>query len=497
MQFAIDENNKRIIPLYSGQRAKCECCYGVLVAHCGDIRIAHWQHLNIDKDCDPWQEHETQWHRDWKSQFPSEWQEVVIEVGYERHRADVKTKFGIVVEFQNSSISSSTIKTRENFYGNMVWVINAQEFSQNFKLYSKVKNRLQYLELTTDNTFAEVEKSYENLEKSNIDDIKKIENKLLNLKWERDKSNNDFEYHNPIDEEIQKHNTLILTAWREDKYYYDYQLDRTVLQKVEELYKQKAITLFQNLKIKQDERDKIQGNLSVIEKLENIVLGSTPFKILEFEQIPKRMFEKVKAIYPETKNTFFPKTLSFNSETELQAIGYKKNKFIFAINPQQSIENYNSQLNDLKIEIETLESSILDISFSISKTIKEEFQRIRKSSKELLESIEVETENLNRDIEKCKLRIEKLKLQKQAEIKELTEEQEITIKSKRNQIMTNFKGHYHFDWKHKRPSWNVSKKTIYFDTGKDFLLEKITDEQVKKISKLDFVKQLMTDHNGS
>ena len=63
-----------------------------MIAKCGKHRVWHWAHWK-SKDCDPWWEPETEWHRSWKNQFPVEWQEIghTAQSG-ERHRADVKTR---------------------------------------------------------------------------------------------------------------------------------------------------------------------------------------------------------------------------------------------------------------------------------------------------------------------------------------------------------------------------------------------------------------------
>ncbi|MFM7851984.1 MAG: competence protein CoiA family protein, partial [Flammeovirgaceae bacterium] len=141
MTIGLDLNGQRIRPTPGG-RAKCQICTEELIAHCGDIYTWHWQHRQ-DRDCDPWKEHETEWHRGWKNKFPKDWQEVVMtnEDG-EKHLADIKTQDDLVIEFQNSSISTTTIEIREEFYGDMIWVINAQEFKDNFKIWSAVKSKL-------------------------------------------------------------------------------------------------------------------------------------------------------------------------------------------------------------------------------------------------------------------------------------------------------------------------------------------------------------------
>lgn len=145
MRFALDDNGVKIGPSHSGQKAKCVLCKGTVIGKCGEIYVWHWQHQN-DRVCDPWKEHETEWHRNWKGKFPIDWQEVIIENYYEKHIADVKTSDGTVIEFQNSSISSDTIRVRENFYRDMIWVVNAITFKDNFKKLSLVQLSLRTIE---------------------------------------------------------------------------------------------------------------------------------------------------------------------------------------------------------------------------------------------------------------------------------------------------------------------------------------------------------------
>ncbi|HEY9826367.1 MAG TPA: competence protein CoiA family protein [Stenomitos sp.] len=126
MQYALNENQGRITPI-PGATATCTCCKSPVLAKCGTINVWHWAHENRE-DCDTWYEPETLWHRNWKEFFPKENQEVVIG----NHRADIRTQYG-VIELQNSSISAEEIMERERFYGNMIWVVNAESFLHNFK----------------------------------------------------------------------------------------------------------------------------------------------------------------------------------------------------------------------------------------------------------------------------------------------------------------------------------------------------------------------------
>ncbi|SFC72482.1 Competence protein CoiA-like family protein [Flavobacterium phragmitis] len=148
MQHAIDINGKKIRPASSGQIAFCGFCGEKVRGRCGEINIWHWQHIN-KVDCDSWKEGETEWHRAWKSRFPFDWQETIIIKNGEKHIADIFTDEGLVIEFQNSAISPSTIAEREKFYGKMIWVINAESFKNNL-----------VTENVSEKHLAEIEKKY-------------------------------------------------------------------------------------------------------------------------------------------------------------------------------------------------------------------------------------------------------------------------------------------------------------------------------------------------
>jgi competence protein CoiA len=108
-------------------RAICPGCDGEVIAKCGDEKVWHWAHKAYD--CDLWHENESEWHAGWKDRFPSTWQEVLIPP----HRADVKTP-KLVLELQASPISCYEIREREEFYKNMVWLINARDFWPNMRV---------------------------------------------------------------------------------------------------------------------------------------------------------------------------------------------------------------------------------------------------------------------------------------------------------------------------------------------------------------------------
>ncbi len=122
MRFALVED-KRTSPS-PGLSGSCPACGSAVLPKCGSLRVHHWAHRG-KRVCDRWWERETEWHRKWKDKFPPHWQEVIrSDTSGEKHIADVRTDRGLTVEFQYSHLNPHERVARENFHGNMVWVVS-------------------------------------------------------------------------------------------------------------------------------------------------------------------------------------------------------------------------------------------------------------------------------------------------------------------------------------------------------------------------------------
>jgi competence protein CoiA len=138
MKFALVEDNK--IEATKGAKGICPGCGSELIAKCGDVKLHHWAHKG-NRDCDPWWENETEWHRSWKNNFAKDCQEVVLRdvQTNEKHIADVRTSHGLVIEFQHSKIETQERTSREHFYVNMVWVVDGTRLKGDFPRFLKGK----------------------------------------------------------------------------------------------------------------------------------------------------------------------------------------------------------------------------------------------------------------------------------------------------------------------------------------------------------------------
>lgn len=136
MQYAIVNNIKS--QAQKGLKGICTYCGAELIAKCGDKKINHWSHKGI-RHCDLWWENETEWHRNWKNEFSNNWQEISLidKSTNEKHIADILTSQNLVIEFQNSPLNKQELKSRENFYRNLTWVVNGSRLENFYKRFAK------------------------------------------------------------------------------------------------------------------------------------------------------------------------------------------------------------------------------------------------------------------------------------------------------------------------------------------------------------------------
>lgn len=138
MHFALINNNR--VEAQPQLQGLCSCCFQPVISKCGTRKIWHWSHKS-KTDCDNWWEPETEWHRAWKSNYPTDWQEVSLLDGStgEKHIADIRTAHKLVIEFQHSHIDPQERTSREKFYKNMVWVVDGTRLKRDFPRFLKGK----------------------------------------------------------------------------------------------------------------------------------------------------------------------------------------------------------------------------------------------------------------------------------------------------------------------------------------------------------------------
>lgn len=143
MKYALADGQRR--EPQPGLLGECPSCNRPMVAKCGKIKVWHWAHIGRLM-CDPWWDNETPWHRAWKNQFPTDWQERVHKSSDgEKHIADVKTDKDWVLEFQHSFLRSEERQARNTFYEKLVWVVDGTRLKRDrTKFFNLVKGGAQF-----------------------------------------------------------------------------------------------------------------------------------------------------------------------------------------------------------------------------------------------------------------------------------------------------------------------------------------------------------------
>lgn len=146
MKFALINNVQT--EAQKGLKGYCPFCASELTAKCGEYKINHWAHKKT-RNCDPWWETETEWHRRWKNNYPSEWQEFSFEdqITNEKHIADVHTLHNLVIEFQHSHLDPKERTRRELFYKNMVWVVDGTKLKRDYSRFLKASEDFKKTEM--------------------------------------------------------------------------------------------------------------------------------------------------------------------------------------------------------------------------------------------------------------------------------------------------------------------------------------------------------------
>lgn len=482
MLIALDKNGNRI-QAFKGGLGKCQICGNDVRAYCGEINIHHWRHIDLSK-CDFWKENETEWHREWKEHFPVEWQEVVINKYGQTHRADIRTNTGLVVEFQNSSISSGEIKQRERFYGNMIWLINAKEFKDNFQLWSLVKAQLKYLETNYSGYYYSLEDESDShdvrSQKETISDIKddissnkykidRVKNSIQaikDLKRSLNATTKDFirSYHgyfNPMRDFSSNLKELYLGAEKEIK-----ELDTQLESKVVLLSK-----------IETFEKCKING-------LEN-------YRIVDHKYINSKHYQICKLVKKENFNSLFPEVIDFNSESDFSRTSKSKNHILIMDFTTIKIKLENEK-KKLQLDIDDIKDHRRKHKKNLKKEIKSFLNsQLKKENKSLskINKLDVELKEKLYDEEQELLNIKNKEKAENAENYSRTLKEE---EQKKFQIMREYKGLYGYNWKYRRKSWDFSKCPLYLDFGSN-IFHVQNESTLKKITYEEFIEFIKKD----
>lgn len=485
MQFGYSDNKIRIRPSFSGQKARCPLCNGTLIGKCGETYAWHWQH-HQDRDCDPWQEHETEWHRTWKSKFPEDMQEVVIENYGTKHRADIKTYTGTIIEFQHSSISKATIRTREGFYGDMIWVVDAAPFAANMKKWSVVKSRLRQIEIDATDQLAAIRQELTGSFQTIQERIEKTENESVSIFH---RINHHKSLLGKLGEDISNIDQLseeLTSKWEKGEMFWKSHT-AAITNRLDGEYRKAFMELPQKLLRLHNERQVIEKKMADINQLESFAIDNSLFKIVTYEQLTPQNFQRVKTISKASRKTLFVEINSIKTETEFHSYRYKKDQFDFAIDPSETLNTFQDKVEEIKDSCSLIEEERLflkrEIKNGFLKYLRNQTEEIEAEIKKLSEEGDLLTKKKSTLI----LSQERMKNALVAEIEEAKREIESKTQEKRYKVMRDKKGTYTFDWKHERKSWQEAEAPVFFDFGDGYLYEKKGAAHFERITVEEFI----------
>lgn len=483
MLLGINVDRERIRPA-KGLIAWCELCGEELIPACGDINTHHWRHKNL-KECDSWKENETDWHRIWKNYFPKDWLEVVIKRNLNVHRADIKTKAGLVVELQNSSISQSDILERELFYGNMIWLINANSFKENFHIRSSVNENLRKLDIVLNIQLVENSEIEEDLAPS-FKYLEGQKEKLKDLKFEFESHDRKLADLIEVFESIDERFTQIY-----NRYIKSFPFNYLTPQIFHNLESESILALQKisdRLEIIESDLSKKTSWIRYINELPDFKIGvDSIFKIVSFNLVSPSSYTKCKVVKKETMNTLFPIIHDLNSPSNFNFYCLQERAYTLLINLSNDLSILLKEKNELELEMNDLlrnkESELKLLKKSMRKHLLKQIKESKKKISDIINGIEYQ-EN---EIAGIEIEIEEEKKRLEEESIEYGKMIRLKQDKDRSKIMKDKKGLYSYYWKYKRPSWNNAKAPIFLDFEKH-IFKIISKTELRKISKTEFIK---------
>ena len=487
MRYAHVGNTR--LEAYPKGKATCQVCDGELYAACGEIQIWHWRHEVLD--CDTWYESMSDWHIDWQNRFPEKWREVVITKKGVKHIADIQTINKKVVEFQHSPMSSTEIKKREAFYQDMLWVIDARDFKDNFEIRSNVTTQLRYVEQYKSN---EKSQAKEDL----LESIESTKKRIRNLEREIEQVPSDI---STIEIKLERYAEIkldikafvkdhLMESWLDKRYYSDYKT-RDLTAPLERHYRPDIVLVLDHKKTLLEEMDDIQKKLNRYSELELLKIKNDEFKIADYDILRSEDFKRIKAIQKHSLLTPYHDIKQIQSEAEFLNYKADKDKFHFAIDLSKAIPKYSNEIAELAQYLEIEEENIKKIEQLIIGDVKINLEEIIKSEKGAIKEIDDELLFKQEHLTGCKSSLIEKEKNFDSVLEELLKTIDKEYRIEEGEIMKKNKGRYTFTWKHERKSWRSAQSPILFDVGEYYLFLIEGEGKLRKVPITTFLARLI------
>lgn len=137
MKFAFVGNDRR--EASAGLTGSCPVCQNVVTPGQNSERMWMWFHIGRAK-CDGWLEVETKWHREWKDNFPTSWQEISLSQATKNNLGvSIRSGLGIALELKQEKIRNHELSSRETRHRKMFWIVDCAENKNSIR---KIKPKL-------------------------------------------------------------------------------------------------------------------------------------------------------------------------------------------------------------------------------------------------------------------------------------------------------------------------------------------------------------------
>jgi hypothetical protein len=420
---------------------------------------------------------------EWKNKFPETWQEVILtnEAG-EKHIADIRTTSGTVLEFQNSPISSETIRIREQFYKDMVWVINAKPFLENLDLTERKEVELSKFQDEVSEDYSSVYERFEKLQSDLMIKKDSCERSLNNLSLPRYYLRNNVTNLASFIAELEDPNFKIPNLNKKYSLYHS-------LQKYETFLPSGWLSNVYTLETKVDEaKQGYEQKLSVLqrmEKFQEIEVEGQILKIIPLSAINQGNYQRVILISKAEENQIFKRKIKINSLLDLPNLKNRSEEYHFCMDISVAIATTRSEVESLFNQMNASQESALAEYRSLRKRILQQLiDRLRQEQIEM-EETESNYAGLKERVESYTTQWKDNEKNRSTIISHMMEV--YNHGETRKQILSNYNDQFVFKWTHERKSWREAKAPIYFDFQDGNLYELLASNILRQIHPKDFI----------
>jgi peptidoglycan hydrolase CwlO-like protein len=409
----------------------------------------------------------------------------------EKHFADVRTDKGLVIEFQNSPITPPTIRQRETFYGNMIWVVNANTYKDSFVIASRVTSEVKKFEDTLlmkefqikadiDAEIKEQETKVNNLQnelKDAIEDTKKLQRRI-------DEYQEDIAKYKGLSEKIIKWITNsegnIEVANGGDLYDY---LRRS--------YKERLLSIMNSICQDVGLLNKTEKELLELTSLEDDEIDGRRVKKIAYDKITEDNYLKVYLIDRGSKKTLFRNYQRIRDKPELFRYKYSTDKFDFLMDKSEDITRFQQSIENLTAEKRNHEQALEQVKDEIAQLVKKWLSRQATSSQEKLERLNnIRIPALTEKYDRERAFLENTQNSKVEKLQAALEDLEQKNENDKWKIRMENKGLYRYKWKRENKAWRAASRPVFFDIGEDYLFEKIDNNSFRKVRMEEFIKSV-------